>query len=164
MTLIAFTGLLVVITALVFKRDGFEGVREGVMLTVRMLRRVGPMIVLGVALAGMTEVILPSDLIARWMGGNSGIVGISIGAAVGSLVPAGPYVVMPLLGSMMAAGAGVGPAAAFMTAWSVTPISRTLVWELPFLGGRFTASRMAVSLPFPFLAGFMTPYVFRLID
>ena len=115
------------------------------------------MLLLGMLLAGMTQVILPADLVGRWMGSESGIVGVLIGAAVGSLVPAGPFVVFPLLGSILATGAGAGAVAAFITAWSVTPVSRTLVWELPFLGGAFTASRFIVMLPFPILAGAVDP-------
>ena len=164
MTLIILAGMVVVVTALVLVRRGPAGVRDGLSMSVGMLRQVALMLLLGMLLAGMTQVILPADLVGRWMGSESGIVGVLIGAAVGSLVPAGPFVVFPLLGSILATGAGAGAVAAFITAWSVTPISRTLVWELPFLGGAFTASRFIVMLPFPILAGLLTPPIFRLID
>jgi uncharacterized membrane protein YraQ (UPF0718 family) len=122
------------------------------------------MMLLGMLLAGMAEVILPTELIGRWMGSDSGIVGVLIGTVLGAIMPAGPYVVMPLLGSAMTTGAGAGAIAAFITAWSVAPISRTIVWEMPFLGGAFTASRVIVSLPFPILVGLLVPPVFEMFD
>ena len=119
MTLIVLAGMVVVVTALVLVRRGPAGVRDGLSMSFGMLRQVAPMLLLGMFLAGMTQVILPADLVGRWMGSESGIVGVLIGTAVGSLVPAGPFVVFPLLGSTLATGAGVGAVAAFITAWSV---------------------------------------------
>ena len=115
------------------------------------------------ALAAMTQVILPEDVITRWMGDESGFTGILIGTAVGALVPGGPYVVIPLAGSVFLSGAGVGSVAAFVTAWNTIPLTRTMMWELPFLGGAFSTSRMLVNLPFPIIAGLLTPPVYRLL-
>ncbi|MYF65432.1 MAG: hypothetical protein F4185_05915 [Chloroflexi bacterium] len=89
--------------------------------------------------------------------------GFLIGAAVGMFIPGGPYVVIPLAASIFLAGAGVGPVAALITAWNTIPFTRTVMWELPFLGGAFTTSRMLVNLPFPIVAGILTPPVYRLL-
>lgn len=145
-------------------RHGGEGVRTGVGEGITMVRRIAPMLVLGMLIASMAEVALPPELIDRWLGDESGFTGILIGIGVGALVPAGPYVTIPLLGSLMAAGAGIGPLAAFLTAWSVIPISRSLVWETPFLGPAFSISRYVVALPFPLAAGVLAPPVFRLFE
>ncbi len=156
--------MLALASLAVYRREGIAGVRRGAVISITMTRSVLPMVVLGMVLAGIAQVVLPTEQVSSWMGSDSGIVGILIGTAVGAVVPAGPYVVLPLLGGLLASGAGVGPVAAFITAWSVIPISRTLVFDVPFLGPAFTFSRLLVALPFPFVAGFLTPVVFRLID
>lgn len=139
------------------------GLREGGATSLSLLRTVARMLVLGMALAAMTQVILPADLITEWMGDESGFKGILIWTVVGILIPGGPYVVIPLAGSVFLSGAGVGSVAAFITAWNTIPLTRTVMWELPFLGGAFTSSRMLVNLPFPIVAGLVTPPVYRLI-
>ncbi len=163
MTTYLLAGLVALTAALVVRKQGIAGLRQGSRTSLLLLRSVSRMLVLGMALAAMTQVILPEDVITRWMGDESGFTGILIGTAVGALVPGGPYVVIPLAGSVFLSGAGVGSVAAFVTAWNTIPLTRTMMWELPFLGGAFSTSRMLVNLPFPILAGLLTPPVYRLL-
>lgn len=163
MTLLVLGGLFGLSVVLVAVRGGVSAVRDGLAVSVRLLRQVALLIVLGMALAALTRQVLPAELITRWMGDESGIVGILIATALGALVPGGPYVVLPLAGSVLASGAGVGAVAAFITAWSLIPVSRTLMFELPFMGGAFTASRLLVNAPFPVLVGLLTPPVYALL-
>jgi uncharacterized membrane protein YraQ (UPF0718 family) len=155
-------GLLVLATLLVIRRDGAAGVRESVAASGRTLRTIFIPMALGLTMAGMAQVVLPAEVVSRWMGNDAGVLGVLVGVIVGALIPAGPYVVLPLAGSLLLAGAGVGPLAAFLTAWSLIPLSRTLTWELPFMGGALTAARFAVALPFPFVVGIVTPHVYSL--
>ena len=155
--------LVALTAALVVRKQGLAGLRQGGVTSLLLLRTVARMLVLGMLLASMTQVILPEDVVTRWMGDESGFTGILIAAAVGAVVPGGPYVVIPLAGSIFLSGAGVGPVAAFLTAWNTIPLTRTVMWELPFLGGAFSASRMLVNLPFPLIAGVATPPVYRLL-
>jgi uncharacterized membrane protein YraQ (UPF0718 family) len=164
MTLGVMAGLFLASLLVIRWRHGNEGVKEGMQQTTSMLRRIAPMMVIGMIIAAMVSVALPGEVINRWLGDESGMTGVLIGIAVGASVPAGPYVVIPLLGTLMANGAGVGPLAAFITAWSVIPISRSLVWELPFLGPPFAISRYVVALSFPLIAALLAPPVFTLFD
>ena len=163
MTTYLLAGLVALTAALVVRKQGLTGLRQGSQTSLLLLRSVSRMLVLGMALAAMTQVILPEDVITRWMGDESGFTGILIGTAVGALVPGGPYVVIPLAGSVFLSGAGVGSVAAFVTAWNTIPLTRTMMWELPFLGGAFSTSRMLVNLPFPIIAGLLTPPMYRLL-
>lgn len=155
--------LVLLTAALVVRKQGTAGLRQGGVTSLLLLRTVARMLILGMLLASMTQVILPEDVVTRWMGEESGFTGILIAAAVGAVVPGGPYVVIPLAGSIFLSGAGVGAVAAFLTAWNTIPLTRTVMWELPFLGGAFSASRMLVNLPFPLVAGVLTPPVYRLL-
>jgi hypothetical protein len=52
-------------------------------------------------------------------------------------------------------GVGVGPLVAYLTAWSLFGLQRIIMWEIPFLGVQVVAIRVAVSLVFPFVAGWL---------
>ncbi|MEK9658703.1 MAG: permease, partial [Chloroflexota bacterium] len=114
-------------------------------------------------LAGMAQVVLPAELISRWMGNESGLTGVLIGTLVGSIVPGGPYVVVPIIGSVYNTGAGPGAIAAFVSAWSLSPITRTVMFEVPFLGGALTAARLIVSTPASIAIGMLTIPIYNLL-
>ena len=67
------------------------------------------------------------------------------------------------MASFYKSGASVGPLAAFLTAWAIIPINRTLVYEIPLLGTPFAFARYAASLAFPFVIGMITSLIFRLV-
>lgn len=161
--LIMMSGLLVVTSAFALRLRGLQGVREGFLKGMRTLRMVAPMLLTGLALAGFVKVVVSPELISQWMGSGSGLVGIFIGTAAGAIIPGGPYVSLPIAASIFEKGAGIGPLAAFLTAWSTIPISRSIVWELPFLGGMFTFVRYIVNLAFPLIAGLLAPPIFDLL-
>lgn len=164
MTAFAVLGTLaVVLAAVAWSRGGpaltMAGVREGWSL----LLQVGPQIVLGFLVAGLLTVVLPGDLIARWVGEGSGAVGLAVATVAGAITPGGPYMQFPLVATLATAGAGVGPLAAYLTAWSVAGINRVLVWEIPILGAQFAVSRWLVSLLLPPVVGLLVPVVIRLL-
>jgi hypothetical protein len=58
-------------------------------------------------------------------------------------------------------GADIGAVVVFITTWALLGYQRALVWELPFLGQDFVLWRIVVSLPLPFIAGFLARMAFR---
>jgi len=58
-----------------------------------------------------------------------------------------------LVVALAAAGADIGALVAYLTSWSVLGLTRIIMWELPFMGTVFTATRFAASLVLPFVAG-----------
>ena len=70
--------------------------------------------------------------------------------------------------ALWVAGADAGALIAFISAWSLIGFNRLIVWELPLLGGEFTALRYIVCLPLPIVAGLIARWlgrwqVFRLV-
>jgi uncharacterized membrane protein YraQ (UPF0718 family) len=93
------------------------------------------------------------DTSTRWMGHGSGAKGILIGMTLGSVTPGGSMTHFPIIASLFKVGVGgVGPLVSYLTAWSLFGLQRIIMWEIPFLGPK-VAARVAVSLFFPFLAG-----------
>lgn len=109
----------------------------------------------GVLLAGFLQGLLPRDLVTRRMGAGSGLAGLLLATAAGTLTPGGPMAAFPLVLVLAAAGADRGALVAYITAWSVLGFQRTLVWEWPVLGLDFALLRVAASLPLPLLAGWL---------
>ena len=122
---------------------------------------IGPNLLVGFALAGIVQVLVPNEAVARLLGEGSGLKGILIATFAGAVAPGGPYINIPLVASFYKSGAAVGPLAAFLTAWGLIPINRTIVYELPLLGSQFTFARYIASLAFPIIIGFVTPLLFR---
>jgi uncharacterized membrane protein YraQ (UPF0718 family) len=104
--------------------------------------------------AGFAAPLLPAELIAAWLGGESGWIGILIASALGILVPSGPIMSFPLALALAKAGVGVPQLVAFLSAWSLFSLTNTLAWDVPILGLRFTLVRVFGSLLLPPLSGF----------
>jgi uncharacterized membrane protein YraQ (UPF0718 family) len=133
-------------------RLALEGLKSGGTL----LWGIFPVMVLAFIAAGMIGKVLPRELLSQWLGEGSGLRGLFIGAAAGSLTPGGPFVQFPIVAALLKAGAGVAPLMSYITAWSLLGVSRFLVYEVPLLGWKLALSRMAASLLFPILIGILT--------
>lgn len=131
------------------------GLKSSLKMTVEIL----PLLVFAFIIAGMVQVLLPHELMSKWIGEDSGMRGIFIGALAGGITPGGPYVSLPLAAGLLRAGAGVGTMVAFVTAWSLWAVSR-LPMEIGILGWKFTLVRLACTFFFPPIAGFLAQTFF----
>jgi len=90
-------GVLVIILLLIgyYKGQGqhISGLRETLNMTLEIL----PLLVFAFIVAGMIQVLLPQELLSRWVGAESGMRGIFIGTIAVGLSPGGPYVSLPIL-------------------------------------------------------------------
>jgi uncharacterized membrane protein YraQ (UPF0718 family) len=121
-------------------------------------------LLLGFCLAGFFDVLVPRELLVKWMGEQSGWQGILIGWLIGLVMPGGPYVVFPIAASLLKQGVGVGPLITFITAKSLLSPTRLFSWEAPFLGWPFAAARAIPSLILPPLVGILSQRLFALFN
>ncbi|WP_322798836.1 permease [Thermoflexus sp.] len=128
--------------------------------TFRALQDFLPLFIGIFVLIGFSEVLIPREIIARWLGPGAGLRGIMIASGVGMLIPGGPFVSFPLIAMLHRAGAGVGAVVAFLTAWSLWSLTR-LPLEFAILGPRLMAARLISTLFMPPLAGWIA---YRLFD
>ncbi|MHC4789260.1 MAG: permease [Planctomycetota bacterium] len=124
-----------------------------------MTLQVLPLLLFAFVAAGMVQVLVPPETVSTWVGGESGIRGVLIGATAGGLVPGGPYVSLPLAAGFLRAGAGVGTVVAFLTGWSLWAVAR-LPMEVGILGWRLTLVRLACTFLFPPIAGLVAQAFF----
>lgn len=131
------------------------GLKSALKMTIDIL----PLLIFAFIVAGMIKVLLPQELMSRWVGEESGFRGILIGTVAGGLMPGGPYVSLPLAAGLLRAGAGLGTMVAFLTAWSLWAVAR-MPMELGIMGWRFTLVRLACTFFFPPIAGFLAQTFF----
>jgi uncharacterized membrane protein YraQ (UPF0718 family) len=128
-----------------FREGAFEGSRDFVVLIPRVL--------VGVVGSGYLAAVMPPELIATWIGPNSGFTGILIGMIAGAVTPGGAVVGFSIGAAALKGGAGTPQVIAYTTAWSLYTIQRLLNWEIYMMPARVVWLRAAVSIPLPLLAG-----------
>jgi len=129
-----------------------QGLKNGANLLLSIL----PTLLLAFIAAGMISIVLPRELLTKWLGEESGLGGLVIASFAGSVTPGGPFVQFPIVATLLESGAGVAPLMAYISAWSLLGVNRFLVYEIPLLGWKLSMSRMAASLIFPVIIGLMT--------
>ncbi len=132
------------------------GLKAGAHMTLQVL----PLLIFAFILAGTVQVLVPKELIARWIGTASGLRGIALGTLAGAITPGGPYVSLPIVAGLFRAGAGMGTTIAFLTSWSLWAVAR-MPMEVGLLGFRFAAIRFACTFFFPPIAGLIAHYLFK---
>lgn len=144
---------LLALGATAWWRGGHELLLDGLGRGGQQILRFGAVLVLSLLAAGLAEVLIPRDAIARVMGHDSGLSGILLATGAGAVTPAGPFVALPIASVLLSSGAGPGPVVAYLTGWSLLAIHRFVAWEIPILGTRFALFRFGVTLLLPILAG-----------
>ena len=127
-----------------------------------LMLQVLPMLIFVFIIAGVIQYILPVDVVAKWVGTESGIRGILVGTVAGGLTPGGPMVSMPIAAGLLGAGAGIGTMVAFMTGWSLWAFSR-IPLEVGLMGWKFTAIRLTCTFFFPVIAGLLADALFSMV-
>lgn len=131
----------------------------GLKSALKMTLEVLPLLVFAFIVAGMAQILIPRELLSKWVGAESGFRGIIIGTIAGGLSPGGPYVSLPIVAGLLRAGAGVGTMVAFLTGWSLWAVSR-LPMEVGLLGWKFTFIRLVCTFFFPPIAGLIAHAIF----
>ena len=153
--------MAVALFAWAWQRGGGEHI-SGLRLAWEILAETLPLLVLSFIVAGLAQVLMPKDLVSRWVGTESGARGLLIGSMAGALTPGGPYVSLPVMAGLLRAGASVGTMVAFLTGWSLWSVHR-LPLEVGIVGWRFTLIRLASNLLFPPIAGYLAGLLTRMI-
>jgi uncharacterized membrane protein YraQ (UPF0718 family) len=162
-SLLFLAAILAILGVVAFVIGGAARVADGVRESVSLLTGVAPQLVVGFLMAGFVIALVPSTLIARLVGTEAGLPGLALATVAGALTPGGPFLQFPLVATLLRGGAGEGPVAAYLTAWSLLGLQRVFVWELPVLGPGFAAARWTVSLALPILVGLAIPLVMRAV-
>lgn len=118
-----------------------------------------PRVLIGLVGAGFLAALLPAELVEQAFGQSAGVSGVLLGTAFGVITPGGPFTAFAVSAAALKAGAGLGALLAYITSWSVFCLLRTIVYESSFMGARFAAQRVLISLPFVVVLGLLGLYL-----
>lgn len=152
--------LVAVSVALVWRRDGTQGVVTIFLSDIWLFAEILPRVLAGCLLGGFIAAVLPHDKVSKSLGPNSGLKGLLIGAAFGAILPGGPFTAYPVASALLAVGADFGATIAMVVSWTLIGYGRAISWELPIMGTEFTLWRIIISLPMPILAGALGRFVY----
>ena len=150
--------ILALVLFVIALRRGDDSHRRGVVMAWQAGRRTAVLLLLAFVIVGYVNVLAPQNLVQAWIGPRSGLRGLMLAEVVGMILPGGPYTVFPLIATLYAAGAGLGPAVTMIVAWTMLGLI-SVSFELSFLGWRFTAVRWGLGLVFPLLAGLVVQVI-----
>jgi hypothetical protein len=125
-----------------------DSAREGVVDCLRLI----PRIMLGVVGSGYIAALLPQEVVGRWLGADSGIIGLCIAVLGGAFTPGGPVIGFSIGAAALKGGAGTPQVIAYTVAWALFAVQRLFIWEIPVMPQRLVWVRVLASLPLPFLA------------
>jgi len=107
---------------------------------------------------GIFSVFVPKDMIMKYLGKGAGVKGFFLAILVGSL-PTGPlYVAFPMASALLEKGARISSVVIFLSAWACIKIPQELV-ELQFLGPRFMAVRLSLTVIFVIAMGVCVEWI-----
>jgi uncharacterized protein len=152
-TIVMMVAAVIALAVIYFKSP--EAANKGLNATGSLMLEITPRMIAAFTLAGLFQAVVPEEVILRWMGHGSGLRGILIGMSLGGITPGGPMTHFPVIASLFKMGVGIGPLVAYLSAWSLFGLQRVIMWEIPFLGAKVVAIRIAVSLLFPLFAGWL---------
>ena len=156
-TIVMMVAAVIALAVIYFKSP--EAAYKGLNATGSLMLEIAPRMIAAFTLAGLFQAVVPEEVILRWMGHGSGFRGILIGMSLGGITPGGPMTHFPVIASLFKMGVGIGPLVAYLSAWSLFGLQRVIMWEIPFLGAKVVAIRIAVSFLFPLVAGWLCELV-----
>jgi uncharacterized membrane protein YraQ (UPF0718 family) len=154
-------GLAIAAGATVYWREGAAHFLTIFGSDLTLFAEMVPKVLAGCLIGAFVTLLLPRELVARWVGHESGMTGLLIAALFGFILPGGPITIYPVAGAFLAMGADAGAVVAFIVSWTLIGYTRALVWEMPFFGSHFVIWRIIEAVPLPILAGILARIVVR---
>lgn len=103
-------------------------------------------------IAGAAVNLYPADTLASLLGEQAGIVAVLVGVAIGSFLPACPFISYPIIGGLYAAGAGF-PGVMGMLFGSGLGFACVIAADLSFFDSKIMGLRMSLTFISALIAG-----------
>lgn len=147
--------LIILLIITIFKRDLGFSISGIAWSSFKQMIAVLPPIMI---LLGLIDVWVPRESMMRYMGDNSGILGIGLAILIGSIAAGPMYAAFPFTTVLLKKGVKFSNVMIFMNAWCVTKIS-TVMFEIAALGYKFTIVRLLVDLPGIIVMGYLISWM-----
>jgi uncharacterized membrane protein YraQ (UPF0718 family) len=113
-------------------------------------------------LVALVLYLIPPDVISRYLGANSGALGFSIAAVVGSITLIPGFISYPIAAGLIEQGASYAVVATFMTTLMMVGVI-TLPLEMKYLGQRAALMRNGLNFIAAIIIGLVVGLVIGLI-
>ncbi len=149
---ILLAGIYVVLAGLaLLRRDGTFGKAVG--RSVEQFWILVPRMICALIAAGFIAALIPTELIAKYLGGGAGLGAIVVAFGAGMIIPAGPVVAFPIAAVFARAGASTPALITFIASWSIFAAHRIIIYEIPLLGPTFLRLRLLAAGGTPLVGG-----------
>lgn len=152
-SLVIFLCLAAISGTVCYFKFGAEHTFDSFGADMKLLAFVLPKLGAAMLVAAFVQVLLPPKFFADLMGADTGVRGMAIATAAGSVTPGGPMTSFPIVTLLRDSGTGPGSLVAYVTAWSTMGLQRVFLWELPMMGPEFAILRFMASMPLGIVAG-----------
>ena len=151
----AIISFLALCLILLVRRDlGDSVVQSSKSSFIQMLSVLPPILLL----LSLMDVWISRESMMKYMGEDSGVVGVFLTILIASLAAGPMYAAFPFTAVLIKKGVKFSNIIIFMNAWCVTKIS-TLLFEIGALGYKFTFVRLLIDIPGVIIMGYIVEYL-----
>lgn len=149
-----FTLILTLAITIFSRETGFKTFSIAGSSFLQMLSVLPPIMIL----LGLMDVWVPRERMMKYMGDNSGLLGIFLAIILGSLAAGPMYAAFPFTAALLRKGVKLSNIIIFLGAWCVTKIP-TFMFELAALGYKFSVARLLVDIPGIIIMGYLVEWL-----
>lgn len=121
---------------------------------IQMLEVLPPIMIM----LGLIDVWISRESMMKYMGKESGIVGVTLSILIASLAAGPMYAAFPFTKVLSDKGVKLSNIMIFLNAWCVIKLS-TILFEIGGLGYKFTLVRFLIDLPGIIVMGYLIEYI-----
>ncbi len=136
------TSFVIIVLYCVNSPAGLKALEISVSNTQEMLGLIPPIFIF----MGLLDVWVPKETFIRYMGESSGLKGILTALFLGSAAAGPLYIAFPIAVLLMKKKAKFAYVLFFLGVWSTTKIP-LLIYEISYMGAKFTVIQVAVCIP-----------------
>jgi uncharacterized membrane protein YraQ (UPF0718 family) len=155
---ISLSVVLSVISFLLDRRKTLAGFKKGWNMFKNILL---PFLII-LILVSVVLYFIPPAIISRYLGANSGVIGFTIAALVGSIALIPGFISYPIAAGLLQQGASYAIVATFMTTLMMVGVT-TLPVEIRYFGKRVAIIRNILNFVAAIIIGLLVGLIFRIV-
>lgn len=141
---------------LIFRpEDARKSLSNGLMMFLGLLT----LIFAAILLASAIQVLIPKDLIQRYLGPSAGLKGVLTGGLLAGLLQGGPYAVYPIIKGLQEEGVGLSVVISMLVGYSIIGSGR-IVYGLAIFEGEIIAIRVVLGITLAVLSCVVIYFIF----
>lgn len=155
---IAITAVATIVSFIADAKKTLAGLKRALVMFLNLL----PSLLSILVLISVVLYLIPSELLTKWLGSESGVLGMVIAALLGSIALIPGFIAYPLSGILVKNGIGYPVIAIFITTLMMVGIL-TLPIERKFFGLKVALMRNFLSLIGAIIIGVLIGLIWRII-